>query len=174
MWIKRRICRFLQLQSISRGPRRGQEPQLQGSRLLDSWIQWRGNCYNWKASSSGSNSMVESQPSKLLVAGPIPVSRSKVFMNLRRDCCTTVRPLRTSGKSATLPGGLPDLRKDRSACLIAVDILKPLVRVVCRHARTVNMRELPHYVPVLQKHRRLRPCVLKALPSLRHGASNSQ
>jgi hypothetical protein len=25
---------------------------------------------------SGSNSMVESQPSKLLVAGPIPVSRS--------------------------------------------------------------------------------------------------
>jgi hypothetical protein len=26
---------------------------------------------------SGSNSVVESQPSKLLVAGPIPVSRSK-------------------------------------------------------------------------------------------------
>ncbi len=27
---------------------------------------------------SGSNSMVESQPSKLLVAGSIPVSRSKI------------------------------------------------------------------------------------------------
>jgi hypothetical protein len=27
---------------------------------------------------SGSNSVVESQPSKLLVAGPIPVSRSKI------------------------------------------------------------------------------------------------
>ncbi len=26
----------------------------------------------------GSNSVVESQPSKLLVAGPIPVSRSKI------------------------------------------------------------------------------------------------
>ena len=28
-------------------------------------------------SASGSNSVVESQPSKLLVAGPIPVSRSR-------------------------------------------------------------------------------------------------
>ena len=28
---------------------------------------------------SGSNSVVESQPSKLLVAGSIPVSRSRIF-----------------------------------------------------------------------------------------------
>ena len=41
--------------------------------------QLRLSCYNYKCS-SGSNSMVESQPSKLLVAGPIPVSRS-IFLN---------------------------------------------------------------------------------------------
>ena len=31
------------------------------------------------AGESGSNSVVESQPSKLLVAGSIPVSRSRIF-----------------------------------------------------------------------------------------------
>ncbi len=35
-----------------------------------------GAGYNGKGTRAGSNSMVESQPSKLLVAGSIPVSRS--------------------------------------------------------------------------------------------------
>ena len=38
----------------------------------------------------GSNSVVESQPSKLLVAGSIPVSRSNLSQALRRELLTVV------------------------------------------------------------------------------------
>ena len=44
-------------------------------------------------SQGGSNSVVESQPSKLLVAGSIPVSRSNL-----RSRLTTVRELRLAGR----------------------------------------------------------------------------
>ena len=38
----------------------------------------------------GSNSVVESQPSKLLVAGSIPVSRSNLSQAIRRELSTVV------------------------------------------------------------------------------------
>ena len=39
----------------------------------------------------GSNSVVESQPSKLLVAGSIPVSRSNLRSDVRRRLSTVAR-----------------------------------------------------------------------------------
>src|SRR5918993_1262727 len=45
--------------------------------------EWRAaspkRCSAMRSREGGSNSVVESQPSKLLVAGSIPVSRSKIF-----------------------------------------------------------------------------------------------
>ena len=54
----------------------------------------------------GSNSVVESQPSKLLVAGSIPVSRSKFYRG--------APPRRTPSPSLARPGGRAPLRRGAS------------------------------------------------------------
>ncbi len=47
-----------------------------GSRNYGGAVSRSGGLYGWDLVQGGSNSVVESQPSKLLVAGSIPVSRS--------------------------------------------------------------------------------------------------
>ena len=62
-------CKWVQ--ALLRGPRGGSKKKAESRRLkADSWFK------------GGSNSVVESQPSKLLVAGSIPVSRSRVLVQV--------------------------------------------------------------------------------------------
>ena len=59
---------------------------------------------------SGSNSVVESQPSKLLVAGSIPVSRSKAVWSARRG-----RAVNAEARRAARGEGVHALRQAQGA-----------------------------------------------------------